>query len=106
MLWEQVCVKGTIFYTTGFLVSLGVLDSGFFIGSLILSNKGIGKSYNGRVIEKSGDLAMYLLEEGHVACVGGDAFGAPNCIRMSYATSDENLVKAFGWIKEALAKLS
>ena len=49
---------------------------------------------------------MYLLEEGHVACVGGDAFGAPNCIRMSYATSDENLVKAFGWIKEALAKLS
>jgi aspartate aminotransferase len=65
-----------------------------------------GKSYNGRVIEKSGDLAMYLLEEGHVACVGGDAFGAPNCIRMSYATSDENLVKAFGWIKEALAKLA
>lgn len=64
-----------------------------------------GKSYNGRVITKSGDLAMYLLEEGHVACVGGDAFGAPNCIRMSYATSDENLVKAFGWIKEALAKL-
>jgi len=65
-----------------------------------------GKSYNGRVISKSGDLAMYLLEEGHVACVGGDAFGAPNCIRMSYATSDENLVKAFGWIKEALAKLA
>jgi len=65
-----------------------------------------GKSYNGRVITKSGDLAMYLLEEGHVACVGGDAFGAPNCIRMSYATSDENLVKAFGWIKEALAKLA
>ena len=65
-----------------------------------------GKSYNGRLITKSGDLAMYLLEEGHVACVGGDAFGAPNCIRMSYATSDENLVKAFGWIKEALAKLA
>jgi len=65
-----------------------------------------GKSYNGRIIEKSGDLAMYLLEEGHVACVGGDAFGAPKCIRMSYATSDENLVKAFGWIKEALAKLA
>jgi aspartate aminotransferase len=64
-----------------------------------------GKSYNGRVISKSSDLAMYLLEVGHVACVGGDAFGAPKCIRMSYATSDENLVKAFGWIKEALAKL-
>ena len=65
-----------------------------------------GKSYNGRVITNSGDLAMYLLEEGHVACVGGGAFGAPDCIRMSYATSDENLVKAFGWIKEALAKLA
>ena len=65
-----------------------------------------GKSYNGKVITNSGDLAMYLLEEGHVACVGGGAFGAPDCIRMSYATSDENLAKAFGWIKEALAKLS
>ncbi len=64
-----------------------------------------GKSYNGRAVANSGDLAMYLLEEGHVACVGGGAFGAPDCIRMSYATSDENLVKAFGWIKEALAKL-
>jgi len=64
-----------------------------------------GKSYNGKVINNSGDLALYLLEEGHVACVGGGAFGAPDCIRMSYATSDENLVKAFGWIKEALAKL-
>lgn len=65
-----------------------------------------GKSYNGRIIQNSGDLAMYLLEEGHVACVSGGAFGAPDCIRMSYATSDENLVKAFGWIKEALAKLN
>ncbi len=65
-----------------------------------------GKSFNGRVIANSGDLAMYLLEEGHVACVGGGAFGAPDCIRMSYATSDENLVKAFGWIKDALAKLN
>lgn len=66
----------------------------------------IGKSYNGKVIKDSGELAMYLLEEGHVACVGGGAFGAPDCLRFSYATSDENLVKAFGWVKEALAKLS
>jgi aspartate aminotransferase len=65
-----------------------------------------GKSFNGKAIENSGDLAMYLLEEGHVACVGGGAFGAPECIRMSYATSDENLVKAFGWIKDALSKLN
>ena len=66
----------------------------------------IGKSFEGRKIENSGDLAMYLLEVGHVACVSGGAFGAPDCIRFSYATSDENLVKAFGWVKEALAKLA
>jgi len=65
-----------------------------------------GKSYKGRLINNSGDLAMYLLEEGHVACVGGGAFGAPTCIRMSYATSDENLVKAFARLKEVLGKLA
>lgn len=64
-----------------------------------------GKSYKGRTIKDSGELAMYLLEEGHVACVGGAAFGAPNCIRMSYATSDENLMEAFARIESALAKL-
>lgn len=66
----------------------------------------IGKSYNGKKVETSGDLALYLLEEGHVACVGGGAFGAPNCIRLSYATSDENLKKAFDRIKNALSKLA
>ena len=65
----------------------------------------IGKSFNGKVLKDSGDLSMYLLEEGHVACVGGGSFGAPDCLRFSYATSDENLVKAFGWVREALAKL-
>lgn len=65
-----------------------------------------GKSYQGRVIENAADLAMFLLEVGHVACVGGKAFGAPDCIRMSYATSDENLKKAFARIKEALALLA
>ncbi len=65
-----------------------------------------GKSFNGKKINDAGELAMYLLEEGHVACVGGTAFGAPNCIRMSYATSDENLKEAFARIKEALAKLN
>ena len=48
---------------------------------------------------------MYLLEEGHVATVGGAAFGSPECFRMSYATSDENIVEAMRRIKEALAKL-
>lgn len=65
----------------------------------------IGKSYEGKKIENSGDLALYLLEVGHVACVGGGAFGAPNCIRLSYAVSDETLVIAFTRVKEALAKL-
>lgn len=65
----------------------------------------LGKSFNGRKIENSGDLAMFLLEEGHVACVGGLAFGAPNCIRFSYATADELLVEAMKRIKETLAKL-
>ena len=60
---------------------------------------------NGSTIANSTDLAMYLLEEGHVATVGGDAFGDPNCFRMSYATSDENIVKAMHRIKEVLAKL-
>ena len=64
-----------------------------------------GKSAEGRTINNAADLAMYLLEVGHVACVGGGAFGAPECIRMSYATSDENITEAMRRIKEALAKL-
>lgn len=64
-----------------------------------------GKSYDGRTINTSADLAMFLLEVGHVACVGGNAFGAPNNIRFSYATSDENIIEAFKRIKETLAKL-
>lgn len=65
----------------------------------------IGKSFDGKKITNSADLAMYLLETSYVACVGGVAFGAPNCIRMSYATSDENIEKAMSRLKEALAKL-
>ena len=65
-----------------------------------------GKSYNGSTIKDSADLSIYLLEEGHVACVAGNAFGAPEYIRLSYATSDENLVEAVGRIKEALRNLN
>ena len=64
-----------------------------------------GKSAHGRTVNNSDELAMYLLEVGHVACVGGASFGAPECIRMSYATSDENIVEAIRRIKEALAEL-
>ena len=64
-----------------------------------------GKKDGERVINNSTDFAMYLLEVGHVATVGGDAFGSPECFRMSYATSDENIVEAMKRIKETLARL-
>jgi aspartate aminotransferase len=65
----------------------------------------LGKSFGDRRIETSADLAMYLLEEGHVATVDGGAFGAPGYIRLSYATSDEQLTEAMRRIAAALAKL-
>ena len=65
----------------------------------------LGKSYNGKLVETATDVAMYLLDEAHVACVGGDAFGAPGCIRFSYATSDDNIKKAVARVKIALEKL-
>ncbi|MBR5892752.1 MAG: pyridoxal phosphate-dependent aminotransferase [Bacteroidaceae bacterium] len=64
-----------------------------------------GKSYGDYTINNSDDLALYLLSEAHVATVGGESFGAPECFRMSYATSDENIVESIKRIKEALAKL-
>ena len=68
-------------------------------------NSYFGKSNGEKTINNSTDFAMYLLEEAHVATVGGDAFGDPDCFRMSYATSDENIVEAIRRIKEALSKL-
>ena len=64
-----------------------------------------GKHTDGYVINNATDLAMYLLEVGHVATVSGDAFGDPECIRFSYATSDDNLREAMRRIKETLARL-
>lgn len=64
-----------------------------------------GKRDGERVINDSTDFAMYLLEVGHVATVAGAAFGAPEYFRMSYATSDENIVEAFRRMKEVLARL-
>lgn len=64
-----------------------------------------GKTDGERVIKDSMDFAIYLLEVGHVATVGGAAFGSPECFRMSYATSDENIVEALRRIKEACSKL-
>ncbi len=64
-----------------------------------------GKRCGDRVIENDADLAMYLLEEGHVATVAGSAFCCPGYIRLSYATSDDNIREAMHRIAEALAKL-
>ena len=60
---------------------------------------------DGKTIANSTDLAMYLLEVGHVATVGGDAFGDPDCFRMSYATSDDNIREAMKRIGDALKSL-
>lgn len=64
-----------------------------------------GKHCGNRIIGDANDLAMYLLEEAHVAAVSGDAFCAPGYIRLSYATSDENIREACRRIAAALGKL-
>ncbi|HAE66263.1 pyridoxal phosphate-dependent aminotransferase [Sphingobacterium multivorum] len=64
------------------------------------------KDQDGNVIKNSSDLALYLLNVGHVATVGGDSFGNDNYIRLSYAASDESLIEALKRIKEALGKLA
>ena len=64
-----------------------------------------GKKAGNKVISSADDLAMYLLEEALVASVSGAAFGAPDCLRFSYATSDEKLIEAMGRVKAAVEKL-
>lgn len=62
-----------------------------------------GRTLNGTKIENASDFSLYLLEDAHVATVTGDAFGAPNCIRISYAASEEQLKEAMTRIKKALS---
>lgn len=64
-----------------------------------------GKSDGNTLVNNSTDLCMYLLHEGHVSLVTGDAFGEPNCLRFSYATSDDKLIEAIKRIKNTLSKL-
>lgn len=64
-----------------------------------------GKKDGDTVIKDSNDMALYLLDKGHVATVSGDAFGAPGYFRMSYATDEDSIRKAMKRIAEALAKL-
>lgn len=82
---------------------VNVPDGAFYLFPRI--NSYFGKTDGKRTINNSTDFAMYLLEVGHVATVGGDAFGEPDGFRMSYATSDDNIREALRRIKEALAKL-
>jgi len=65
-----------------------------------------GKSYNGKTLSNSDDVAMFLIEEAHVATVSGSAFGTPECIRISYAAADEVLAEAARRIGEAVSKLA
>lgn len=65
-----------------------------------------GKSFDGKAITNAEDLCLYLLNEAHVSTVTGEAFGNEDCIRISYAAAEEQLVKAVSRIKEALSKLS
>ena len=69
-------------------------------------NQFFGKTNGEDKIENADDLCMYLLNKAHVSTVTGRAFGEPNCIRISFANSMENIEKGFAKIKEALAKLS
>jgi aspartate aminotransferase len=64
------------------------------------------KSPEGQQIQNADDLSMYLLHAGHVTVVTGTAFGEPNCIRISFANSVENIEKGFARIKKALEALS
>jgi len=65
-----------------------------------------GKSYNGKVVNNATDLSMFILDEGLVALVTGEAFGDDNCLRLSYATSEDILIEALKRIKNTLGKLS
>ena len=65
----------------------------------------LGTTFNGKTIKTGDDLATFLLEDALVATVGGDSFGSPECIRLSYATSDDVLVEAVRRLKVSLAKL-
>ena len=84
-------------------ISLTKPDGAFYVMPEVSSY--FGKRFGDKVIHNDGDLALYLLEEGHVSGVSGAAFCAPGYLRFSYATSDENIRKAVARIKEALAKL-
>ena len=86
-------------------LEVNVPEGAFYLFPKCSSFYGKKSVDDGFAVNNSTDLAMYLLEKGHVATVGGDAFGDPACFRMSYATSDENIVEAMRRIKDVLGQL-
>ena len=86
-------------------LEVNVPEGAFYLFPKCSSFFGKKSAIDGFTVNNSTDFAMYLLEKAHVASVGGDAFGDPECFRMSYATSDENIVEAMRRIKDALAVL-
>lgn len=85
-------------------IQANVPGGAFYVFPVVKSY--FGKSYNGKTIKDADELCLFLLEEGQLALVTGAAFGEPDCIRISYATSDEVLREAMKRLKETLAKLS
>ena len=81
-------------------LKLNVPEGAFYVFPDVSSY--FGKTLRGKLINNADDFSMYLLSEANVATVTGDAFGNPDCIRISYATSEELLTEAFKRIKEAL----
>ncbi|MBD5378422.1 MAG: pyridoxal phosphate-dependent aminotransferase [Bacteroides sp.] len=84
-------------------VKVNVPDGAFYLFPEV--SEYIGRRFGSKVIETGADLAMYLLEEGHVATVDGGAFGTPGYLRFSFATSDSNIEKAIGRVATAFGKL-
>ena len=82
-------------------IKLNVPEGAFYVFPDVSSF--FGKTLNGTTINNADDFSMYLLSQANVATVTGDAFGNPNCIRISYATSEDLLTEAIKRIKEALA---
>ena len=82
-------------------LKLNVPEGAFYVFPDVSSY--FGKTLRGKLVKNADDFSMYLLSEANVATVTGDAFGNPNCIRISYATSEELLTEAFKRIKEALS---
>jgi aspartate aminotransferase len=82
-------------------LKLNVPEGAFYVFPDVSSF--FGKTLRGTEIKNADDFSMYLLGEANVATVTGDAFGNPNCIRLSYATSEEQLTEALRRIKEVLA---